>query len=135
MKQCRSLMLLCASLAWTSVAAQVAPSADERARYTGVFAAAANGDAAAIEAALRAGGRVDARDDAGRTPLHVAAHAGRRDAMRALVAAGADPNALDRDRYDIVTIAAVANDVPTLRDALALGGSAATSPAAMTAPR
>jgi hypothetical protein len=27
---------------------------------------------------------------------------------------GANPNALDRDRYDIVTIAAVANDVPTL---------------------
>jgi ankyrin repeat protein len=44
--------------------------------------------------------------------------------MRALVRAGADPNALEQDRYDIVTIAAVANDVPTLREALALGGSA-----------
>jgi ankyrin repeat protein len=44
--------------------------------------------------------------------------------MRALVAAGADPNAQDGDRYDIVTIAAVANDLPTLREALALGGSA-----------
>ena len=41
--------------------------------------------------------------------------------MRALVKAGADPNALEGDRYDIVTIAAVANDVPTLREALALG--------------
>jgi uncharacterized protein len=40
------------------------------------------------------------------------------------VRAGADPNALERDRYDIVTIAAVANDVATLREALALGGSA-----------
>ena len=44
--------------------------------------------------------------------------------MRALATAGADPNALERDRYDIVTIAAVAGDVPTLRVALALGASA-----------
>ena len=73
---------------------------------------------------MRAGGRVDARDGYERTPLHVAAYAARHDAMRALVRAGADPNALERDRYDIVTIAAVANDVPTLRVALALGGSA-----------
>jgi ankyrin repeat protein len=50
--------------------------------------------------------------------------------MRALVKAGADPNALDSDRYDIVTIAAVANDVPTLETALAIGGRATnvTSP-------
>ena len=44
--------------------------------------------------------------------------------MRELVAAGADPNALEHDRYDIVTIAAVANDVLTLDVALALGASA-----------
>ena len=44
--------------------------------------------------------------------------------MRALVKAGADPNALENDRYDIVTIAAVANDVPSLRAALELGGKA-----------
>ena len=113
-----------AALAASTAVAQVAPSADERARYTGLFAAASNGDAAALDAALRAGGRVDARDAYERTPLHVAAYAGRHDAMRALVRAGADPNALERDRYDIVTIAAVANDVPTLRVALALGGSA-----------
>ncbi len=59
-----------------------------------------------------------------RTPLHVAAYGGHHEAMRALAAAGADPNALERDRYDIVTIAAVAGDVPTLRVALALGASA-----------
>ncbi len=44
--------------------------------------------------------------------------------MRALVAAGANPNALEHDRYDIVTIAAVADDLPTLKVALALGASA-----------
>jgi len=54
----------------------------------------------------------------------VAAYGGHHEAMRALVAAGADPNALEHDRYDIVTIAAVVNDVPTLDVALALGASA-----------
>jgi ankyrin repeat protein len=43
--------------------------------------------------------------------------------MRALVRAGANPNALERDRYDIVTIAAVANDTATLTLALELGAS------------
>jgi ankyrin repeat protein len=54
----------------------------------------------------------------------VAAYGGHRDVMRLLVGAGADPNALEHDRYDIVTIAAVANDVATLKLALALGASA-----------
>jgi ankyrin repeat protein len=44
--------------------------------------------------------------------------------MRALVQAGGDPNALEHDRYDMATIAAVADDVPTLKLALALGNSA-----------
>lgn len=41
--------------------------------------------------------------------------------MRKLVAAGADANALENDYYDILTIAAVANDLETLRLALQLG--------------
>lgn len=104
--------------------AQVAPSAAERAGYTGLFAAAAAGDAAAIRSLAAAGAKVDARDARGRTPFHVAAFARRRAAMRALVAAGADPNALESDRYDAVTIAAVADDVETLDAALALGNRA-----------
>jgi ankyrin repeat protein len=104
--------------------AQVAPSADEAASYTGLLAAAARGDAAEIRRLVGAGAKADVRDARGRTPLHVAAHRGHHEAMRALVAGGADPNALEADRYDIVTIAAVAGDVPTLDVALALGGSA-----------
>jgi len=116
----------CAVLCLSSAiaAAQVPPTAAERARYDDVFAAADRGDLPALARALRAGARVDARDGYQRTPLHVAAYAGRSDAMRALVAAGADPNALERDRYDVVTIAAVADDVPTLATALAIGCSA-----------
>ncbi len=105
-------------------AAQVPPSPAERAAYAGLFAAAATGDAAAIARLAASGAVVDARDGHGRTPLHVAAYARQHAAMRALVKAGADPNAFESDRYDIVTIAAVADDVPTLEVALALGGSA-----------
>jgi ankyrin repeat protein len=97
---------------------------NERASYTGLFAAAARGDAAEIARLSDAGADLRARDGNGRTPLHVAAFAAQRDAMRALVKAGADPNALEGDRYDIVTIAAVANDLPTLKAALELGCSA-----------
>jgi hypothetical protein len=104
--------------------AQVAPSMAERAGYTGLFAAAARGDAAAIVQHAATGADLRARDGNARTPLHVAAFASHRDAMRALVKAGADPNALDGDSYDIVTIAAVANDLPTLTVALELGCSA-----------
>jgi hypothetical protein len=43
--------------------------------------------------------------------------------MRVLAAATGDPNVLDADGYDIVTIAAVVNDVGTLRVALAVGCS------------
>jgi ankyrin repeat protein len=48
------------------------------------------------------------------------------DAARALLRLGADPNALEAQQYDIVTIAAVANDVPMLKVALE-GGCKATN--------
>ncbi|HQU48813.1 MAG TPA: ankyrin repeat domain-containing protein [Casimicrobiaceae bacterium] len=107
-----------------SAVAQVPPDAAERGAYSGLFAAAAAGDAAAIRSQVAAGAKVDARDGRGRTPFHVAAYARAHDAMKALVAAGADPNALENDRYDAVTIAAVADDPETLAVALALGNSA-----------
>jgi ankyrin repeat protein len=104
--------------------AQVPPSATEIGAYTGLLAAAAHGDVSALRIELDNGADPDMHDGYGRTPLHVAAFTGQHAAMRLLVAAGADPNALEVDRYDIVTIAAVANDVPTLKVALALGGKA-----------
>jgi len=104
--------------------AQVPPSSAEMSAYTGLLAAAARGDVVQIRALTTESEALDTRDTYGRTALHVAAYGGHHEAMRALVAAGADPNALESDRYDIVTIAAVANDVPTLEAALALGASA-----------
>ncbi|HME95246.1 MAG TPA: ankyrin repeat domain-containing protein [Methylomirabilota bacterium] len=116
-------VLLIASAVATATA-QVPPSPGEQSRYTGLLAAAARGDAAEIRALTAGGASPDVRDGYQRTPLHVAAYHRHQEAMRALVAAGANPNALEHDRYDIVTIAAVANDAPTLEAALALGTSA-----------
>jgi len=104
--------------------AQVPPSPAERDAYEGLFLAAARGDTAQIARLAAAGSTVDARDSYARTPLHVAAYFRQQEAMRALAKAGADPNALERDRYDVVTIAAVADDVATLETALAIGARA-----------
>ena len=54
----------------------------------------------------------------------MATFARQRDAIRALVKAGANLGALDNDRYDAVTIASVADDEETLRVLLSLGASA-----------
>lgn len=119
---CRAVALM--TLAAGAASAQVPPSPAEIAAYRGLHAAAARGDAAEIVRLRQGGGSVDERDGYGRTPLHVAAYGGKHAAMRALVSAGADRNARENDRYDIVTIAAVADDLPTLKVALELGASA-----------
>jgi ankyrin repeat protein len=118
-------------LAWAPLApGQVPPSDAEIARYSGLHAAAAAGNVAEIERLLGAGADREARDGNGRTPLHVAVYRKQRDAARLLLTNGANANALDRQRYDVVTIAAVADDVPTLRLVLEGGASAknVTSP-------
>ena len=104
--------------------AQVAPNSSDTAGYTGLLAAAARGDAAEIGRLVAAKADVNARDGYARTPLHVATFGRHRDAIAALVKAGADLNLKERDRYDAVTIAAVANDAATLRLLLQLGASA-----------
>lgn len=102
--------------------AQQAPTPADLSQYRGLLAAAHQGDLARIASAPRAAHQV--RDAHGRTPLHVATHARQHAAIRALAQAGADLNALESDRYDAVTIAAVADDEDTLRLLLSLGASA-----------
>jgi uncharacterized protein len=120
-----ALVATAAALAVAPGAAQVAPTPAEIANYGGLHAAAQRGDVAAIAKLARATPEaLQARDAQGRTPLHVASFARQRNAIRALVAAGAATGALENDRYDAVTIAAVANDEETLRLLLSLGASA-----------
>ena len=102
-------------------AAQVPPGAAELAAYDGLFGAVVTRDPAALARALSESRDPNERDRYGRSALHVAAYFANHDAMRALVSAGADPNALENDYYDIVTIAAVADDLGTMTLGLELG--------------
>ena len=104
--------------------AQVPPTASEVAAYQGLHAAAARGDVPALHRLLAARPDVNMRDAHGRTPLHVATFARQREAVRLLAQAGAALDLLENDRYDAVTIAAVADDEDTLRLLLQLGASA-----------
>jgi ankyrin repeat protein len=104
--------------------AQVAPTPADIVGYSGLHAAAHAGDAARIAALAASGADLEARDRAGRTPAHVAALASNDDALRALAAAGADLNALEGQTYDVLTIAAVANDPTLVALALELGNRA-----------
>lgn len=116
----RMSIILCLCL--TSAAqAQTPPSAAEIAAYDGLHRAAQDGDNPAIRQLVAQGADVNARDAGGRTPAHVAAFASNDDALRALATAGADMNALEDGVYDVLTIAAVANDPRMVSLALDLG--------------
>jgi hypothetical protein len=103
------LILLCQWI--TVVGAQTPPDSLEIAGYREPFRSVVHYDNTALRRYIDMGKPVDARDDHGRTALHVATFFGNHDAMRLLVATGADPNALESDFCDMLTIAAVADDL------------------------
>ena len=107
----------------SAVFAQTPPNTSEVLKYSGLFKAVVKRDLVALNKHISTVKDIDKRDDHGRTALHVAAYTANHEAMRLLVEAGADPNAFEHDRYDIVTITAVANDIETLRLSLDLGGN------------
>jgi hypothetical protein len=115
--------LFFALLAALPASAQIAPTEAELRAYGGLHAAAARGDVTDIERRIDLAEDKEAIDARRRTPLHVAVYQKQHDAARALIRLGADPNKLEIDRYDIITIAAVANDVPMLKVALEGGGN------------
>lgn len=118
----KPLLLLAALFAISqSAAAQTAPSAAEVAAYDGLHRAAHLGDLDAIRSLIAAGADLNMRDTNGRTPAHVAAFASHDAVLEALAAAGADVNALDDQVYDVLTIAAVADDPEMVTLALRLG--------------
>ena len=108
----------------TAATAQTPPTAAEIKIYAGLHEAAAKGDAAEITKLIADGEKPNIQDSKSRTPLHVAVFFKKYDAVRALLKAGANPNALEIDQYDIVTIAAVANDIEMLKLTLEGGASA-----------
>jgi ankyrin repeat protein len=122
----RTLFAVCLVVAGStgSIMAQTPPSPNDLRVYAGLHAAAAKGDATEIERLVAAGERPSVQDGNSRTPLHVAAFLGHQEAARALLRLGANANALDAQKYDIVTILAVRNDVPMLKIALEGGASA-----------
>jgi ankyrin repeat protein len=118
-----ALGLIASGLA-APAAAQVAPTAAEVQAYQGLHRAAWRGDLPQLKSLIAGGADLESRDRLGRTPLHVATHARQRDAIGVLAGAGAKLDVLENDRYDAVTIAAVADDVPTLALLLSLGANA-----------
>ncbi len=105
----------------TTLHAQTAPSQSEIATYEGLHLAAHTDDVARITHLAAQGADLNARDRDDRTPAHVAAFASNDAALQALATAGADMNALDDEVYDVLTIAAVANDPDMVSLALTLG--------------
>ena len=101
--------------------AQTPPSKVDIINYPDLFQAVVEGDSARLANEIKATNDIDQRDDNGRTALHVATFFANHLAMELLIKSGANPNALEHDFYDLVTIAAVANDLPTMNLALKLG--------------
>ncbi|MGI9316939.1 MAG: ankyrin repeat domain-containing protein [bacterium] len=114
----------------SNVNAQIPPSTKEIENYPPLLAAAYAGDVLRIKQLLNQGLDVEQTDASDRTSVHIAAFASQNQAIQLLADAGANLNALEFQAYDIVTIAAVANDVELLDLSLALGANAGnvTSP-------
>src|SRR5262245_17838395 len=121
------LGLVLMMLGLPSAQGQAPPSQSELSAYVGLHKAAAHGSVDEIRTLLMSKADPNMRDKAGRTPLHVAAFQSRYDAVRALVAGGSNINALENDRYDVITSAAVKDDIRMGRLAIELGGKAAAS--------
>jgi len=124
------LLLVPLVVASCTATAQSAPSVSEISSYQGLLRAAHIGEAELVSQLIKAGEDLEVRDGAGRTPLIVAAFASHDHIVEILANAGADMDAMEFRAYDIVTIAAVANDLPLLKLAIDNGASAAsiTSP-------
>jgi ankyrin repeat protein len=121
---CEAALAALAACTCGFATAQVPPTAAELQAYQGLHQAAWRGDVVRLNALVAAGADLDARDGHGRTPLQVATYARQREAIAVLARAGARLDRLEDDRYDAVTIAAVADDPKTLSLLLSLGASA-----------
>ena len=120
----RSLFFTLTLATFGAAQAQTPPSESDIASYTGLHLAAHHGQVSEIERLIAAGADINAREKFGRTPAHVAAFASQDEAMTALAKGGVNMNALEYQAYDVVTIAAVANDPKMVSLAISLGNRA-----------
>lgn len=126
----RAFLVIGITLFASPLWAQTAPDDAELAAYRGLHAAAATGDLTAIRRLIKNERDINATDPHGRTPLMVAGYRSDTAAASLLMEGGANVNALDSQQYDLITIAAVANDLPMLKLAIAKGGD----PTLVTSP-
>lgn len=101
--------------------AQTPPSPDEIDGFSGLHKAAYEDDGPTLKRLIENGADLNARDGFGRTPAHVAAFVSNDEIIRLLGRAGADLNALENGLYDVITIAAVANDPELVSVAIDFG--------------
>ncbi len=113
---CLPALAVMASPAWSRSPAMKANLAD-----TDLLTAAAAGDVPAIERALAAGAKLEARDERGRTPVVLATHGGHVAAAQALMARGANVNAQDDQRDSAFLLAGARGHTEIVRAALAAG--------------
>ena len=122
----RALLLLltaaCLSVAGAGNA-QVPPSPAEAQAYDGLLASVYAGDLETTGQHIASGEPLETRDGRGRTAVHLAAFTSNEAMLQLLAEAGAELDQLEFQHYDIVTIAAVANDPAFLALALQLGAS------------
>lgn len=107
-----------------TTAAQTPPNRSEIRTYKSLLSSVIREEVDETLRLLAGGADPNMTDDNGRTPLIVAAHRSLKDIARVLVKGGANPNAKDKQQYDILTIAAVNDDVAFLKLALELGADA-----------
>ena len=119
-------LALAAAAAWSALPsfAQTPPSPAEISAYTDIHRAVARGDMHELEKLVRDPALLKKTDANGRSALHVATFLKRREAIPLLIRRKADTAALDAQKYDAVTIAAVADDPRTLKILLDNGASA-----------
>src|SRR5687767_8840516 len=114
--RCAYLLVIVAGLVAAFPASAQTPPNDRDLRiYAGLHAAAATGDVGEIERLIAAGERPNIQDSNSRTPLHVAVFRKHHAAVRTLIRLGANPNVLEAQRFDVVTIAVVQNDLEMLK--------------------
>src|SRR5262245_55153338 len=119
-----AIAVLYAAAPLTSLRAQNPPRDRELQVYAGLHAAAANGEVGEIQRLRQEGENPNLQDANSRTPLLVATYRRHHKAAEALLKGGANPNARDLQRFDMLTVAVVQNDIEMLKLGLANGASA-----------